>query len=282
MIRDEKNVSCVLVCVKRFVPELWSDDQPLVHLTSEEIAKKCGEEARKEFFSRFTRVKSLVTTKSTYYNSISKQPHTIFAPKKSAKTELVIPTDEGQSLAEILSEFIGKRLELKQVTHGRVTEKPWSIVIKNDKARGTAKSIFRNLLQQNSTVCPSNNVPADIEVSIFDAMRVLKMVPVKKLKPGTFRRWANNIFKYMKGLPGHTLHIVFDNYTYEYSVPTKDQSTGAPRIIANIDRELPNESECVNFLGNSNYKSQLIDLLVKYLLEEYHMGKDVNNRHTTY
>ena len=50
--------------------------------------------------------------------------------------------------------------------HGRVTEKPWSIVNENGKARSTAKSIFRNLLQQNSTVCPSNNVPADIEVSI--------------------------------------------------------------------------------------------------------------------
>ena len=120
------------------------------------------------------------------------------------------------------------------------------------------------------------------EISIFDALRILKMVPVKKLKPGTFRRWVNNIFKYMKRLPGNTLHSVFDNYTYEYSVPTKDQSTGAPRIIANIDQELPNNSECVNFLGNSNCKSQLIDLLVKYLLEEYQMDKDVNNRHTTY
>ena len=86
----------------------------------------------------------------------------------------------------------------------------------------------------------------------------------------------------MKQLLGNTVHILFDNYTYDYNVPTKDQSTGAPRIIANIDQELPNESEYVNFLGNSNCKSQLIDLLVKYLLEEYQMDKDVNNRHTTY
>ena len=177
---------------------MWSDDQPLVHLTSGEIAsksmvtefktaKKHGEDERKEFFRRFTCVNSLVTTKSTYYDSISKQLCTIFAPKKSAKKELVIPTDEGKLFAEILSEFSGKTLELNQVTHNRVTEKSWSIVNENDKARSTAKSIFRNLLQQNSTVRPSNNVPADIEVSIFDAMRVVKMVPVKKLKPRTFR-----------------------------------------------------------------------------------------------
>ena len=54
------------------------------------------------------------------------------------------------------------------------------------------------------------------------------MVPVKKLKRKTFRRQANNVFKYMKHLPGNTVHTVFDNYTYEYNVPTKDQSTGAP------------------------------------------------------
>ena len=80
------------------------------------------------------------------------------------------------------------------------------------------------------------------------------------------------------------VHIVFDNYTYEYSVPTKDWSTGVPRIIANINQELPNNSEWVEFLGNSNNKSQLIDLLVNYLLEEYEMDKDifVNNHHKTY
>ena len=103
--------------------------------------------------------------------------------------------------------------------NGRVTEKPWSIVYENDKARSTAKSIFRNLLQQNSTVCPSKNVQADIEVLIVDAMRVAKMIPVKKLKPRTFRRWANDVYNYLKHFPGNTVHIVFDNYTYEYNFP---------------------------------------------------------------
>ena len=101
---------------------------------------------------------------------------------------MVTPTDEEQSFAEILSGFNGKHLELKQVMHGRVTEKPWNIVNENDRARSTAKSIFRNVLQQNSTVRPSSNVPDDIEVLIVHAMRVEKMVPVKKLKRRTFRR----------------------------------------------------------------------------------------------
>ena len=226
----------------------------------------------------------MVTTKSTYYDSISKQPCTIFAPKKLAKKELVIHTNEGQSFAETFSEFCGKTLELNQVMHGHVTEKHCNIVNESDKAKSTVKSIFRNLLQQNSTVRLSSNVPADTKVLIIDAMRVARMVPIKKLKPRTFRRWANDVFKYIKHLPDNTVHIVFDNYTYEYNVPTKDWSTGAPRVIANIDQEFPNDSEWVDFLGNSNSKSQLMDILLKYLLKEYQMDKDilVNNRHTTY
>ena len=43
--------------------------------------------------------------------------------------------DEGQSFAEIFSEFSGKTLELNQVMHGHVTEKHWSIVNESDKAR---------------------------------------------------------------------------------------------------------------------------------------------------
>ena len=116
----------------------------------------------------------------------------------------------------------------------------------------------------SSTVRPSNNVSADIEILIVDAMRVIKRVPVKKLKPRTFRRWVNDVFKYTKHLPGNIVHLVFDKYTYEYNVQTEDRSTGAPRVIANIDQDLPNDSEWVDFLGNSNNKSQLIDLLVKY------------------
>ena len=154
---------CLGAC-KKLCSRIVIDDQPLVHLTSGKTAlksmviefktaKKRGEDARKEFFSRFTRVNSVVTTKSTYYDS-TKQPCTIFAPKKSAKKELVIPTDKGQSLAEILSKFSGKTLELKRVMHGCVAEKPWSVVKGNDKTRSTAKSTIRNLLQQNSTLRP--------------------------------------------------------------------------------------------------------------------------------
>ena len=62
-------------------------------VTEFKTAKKRGKDSQKEFFSRFSRANSLVTTKSTYCDSVSKQPCTIFAPKKSAKKELVTPRD---------------------------------------------------------------------------------------------------------------------------------------------------------------------------------------------
>ena len=131
MIRDKKNVKCVLMWVKGFVPELWSDDQPLVHLTSGEIAsksmviefktaKKRGEDSRKEFFSRFTRVNLLVTTKSTYYDSISKQPCTFSAPKKPANKGLVMPTDDTLLLRKLMM-YVCMRLSSIPLTYLTMT-----------------------------------------------------------------------------------------------------------------------------------------------------------------
>ena len=128
------------------------------------------------------------------------------------KKDTVIPTDEGQSFAELLAQFDGKTVELKSAMHGRVTSKPWSIVNENDKTRANAKSAFRNLLQQSSPVSPTNAMPGDINVSVVDAMRVVKMISIKKVSPRTFRGWGNEFCGYLKRLPGDIIHIVFDNY----------------------------------------------------------------------
>ena len=135
--------------------------------------------------------------------------------------------------------------------HGRVTSKPWSIVNENDKTRSNAKSLFRNLLQLSSPTPPTNILPENIGVSVVDAMRVVKMIPIKKTSPRTFRGWGKQFFDYMKQLPGCIIHIVFDNYGYEYHVPSKDRSDGALRLVTNIDQELPHNNDWVDFLGNS-------------------------------
>ena len=65
--RDEKNVRCVLTCIRSWAPDLWSDNQPISHLANGEIAteamvkefkdaRKKGEDARDEFIQRFTQV----------------------------------------------------------------------------------------------------------------------------------------------------------------------------------------------------------------------------------
>ena len=168
---------------------------------------------------------------------ITKQSISMFVPAQNKKKELIIPTDEGQSFADLLAQFDGKILQLKLAMNGRVTSKPWSIVNENDKKRDNAKATFRNLLQNLSPIPSSNEVPSNVDVSVVDAMRVVKMIPVNKISPRTFRRWCDNVFDYIKSLPGDTVHIVFDNYAYDYLVPSKDRYTGAPRLISSIDQE---------------------------------------------
>ena len=36
--RDEINVRCVLVCVRSWVPELWTESQPMINLATGEVA----------------------------------------------------------------------------------------------------------------------------------------------------------------------------------------------------------------------------------------------------
>ena len=88
----------------------------------------------------------------------------------------------------------------------------------------------------------------------------------------------------MKHLPGEVVHLVFDNYSYEYQVPSKDRFDGASRLLSSIDQELPHDNEWSEFLSNSKNKSQLINLIVSYLTNEYEINKDiyVNNGDTCY
>ena len=75
--------------------------------------------------------------------------------------------------------------------------------------------------------------------------------------------------KYIVGLPGKTVHIVIDNYKYEYSVPSKNRgSVDIEREINHLDQELPATSEWDNFLMNSNNKYKLVNILVDYILSD--------------
>ena len=54
----------------------------------------------------------------------------------------------------------------------------------------------------------SSDPSTEIQTSIVDAMRVVRMISVKNANPPIFLSWAKNVFSYIHGLPGDNLHIV--------------------------------------------------------------------------
>ena len=49
------------------------------------------------------------------------------------------------------------------------------------------------------------------------------MISVAGLKPHTLKSWADEIMNYFSLMPGNKLHVIFDNYSYEYSVPSQER-----------------------------------------------------------
>ena len=69
-------------------------------------------------------------------------------------------------------------------------------------------------------------------------MRVLRMIPIAGIKPRTFKSWADAIMRYLNSMPGNILHIVFDDYKYEYDVPSKQREfSQVERVINNLDQQ---------------------------------------------
>ena len=101
-----------------------------------------------------------------------------------------------------------------------VTSKPYTIAAEDGKVRSNSESLFRNCLQCLCQVKPSSDPSAAIQMSIVDAMRVVRMISMKNANPPIFLSWAKNVFSYIHGLPGENLHIVFDNYSLPED-PTK-------------------------------------------------------------
>ena len=149
-----------------------------------------------------------VWLRSNLIISIPKQLLTIFLPDKQKKKDLLIPTDQGQSLAHLDD----KKPDLRSVMDRRVAKKPWAISNKNGKIRDNAKSAFPNMLQLFSSL------PNCITHCVVDAMWVLRMIHIRKPKPWTIRHWSNHMFEYMRYLPGDVLNLVFDNYDYQYQL----------------------------------------------------------------
>ena len=154
----------------------------------------------------------------SYYEKISREKIISFTTKK-AKKEMTAVQDENVSFGEILSRYEGRKLNLRQIMEWPITSKPYAIAAEDGKARSNSKSLFRNYLQSLNPQKASTEPSSDINTSVVDMMRVVRLISISDAKPPTFLEWAKSIGKYLLSLPGDNLHLVFDNYS-----PVEDRS----------------------------------------------------------
>ena len=131
-----------------------------------------------------------------------------------------------------------KKLDLRKIMDCYVTSKPWAIVNEDKKSCNNNKYLFQNHLQNLSPIPKTHKVPDNISTSIVDAMRAIRMVSVARLKSHTFKSWADEIMSYLSSVPGNNSHVIFDNYSYEYSVPSKQRDTSQMgRVINSLNQK---------------------------------------------
>ena len=129
-----------------------------------------------------------------------------------------------------------------------VTSKPWAFVNEDEKSRKNNKHLFRGRLQKLSTIPKTHKAPENISTSIVDAIHAIIMISVAGLKLRTLKSWADEIMNYLSWMPGNNLHVIFDYYCYEYSVPSKQRDVSQmARVVNSLNRVfLPQKNE-MNF-----------------------------------
>ena len=122
-----------------WVPNLYSDKQPLINISSGRPASNemilnvkstysRGKTARDSFISRLVTYDDQINDeKLSYRDKIPQQKMITFADKSKKKSFVPIAIDEGQSFADILSRYDEKILDYNFLMSWPVTTCPWSI-----------------------------------------------------------------------------------------------------------------------------------------------------------
>ena len=105
-----------------------------------------------------------------------------------------IAENENESFGEIFACFDNQRLNLRQTMNWSVTNKPYSICSEDGKVKANTKSLFRNKLQSLCPVAPTNVAPKCANASVFDVMRVVRIIPIKGTDPPLYSTWAKKLF----------------------------------------------------------------------------------------
>ena len=115
------------------------------------------------------------------------------------------------------------------------------------KSRNNNKHLFRNHLQHLS-IPKTHKIPENMSTSIVDAVCAIRMISVAGLKPHTFKSWADKMMNCLSLIPANNLRVIFDNYSYEYSVPSKQRDASQmERVINCLNQDLPPTKEWNEF-----------------------------------
>ena len=175
--------------------------------------KQIGENAMNEFIARF-KFQENNSSQNTYYDSIKQQKVALFVTTSNKKMS-TIAEDENKSFGEIFACFDNQTLNLHQIMNWPVTNKPYSICSEDGKIKANTKSLFRNKLQSIFPVAPTNFAPKCASASVVDAIRVVRVIPIKGTDLLLYSTWAKKLFAYIENLSGKNIHIAFDNYNCE-------------------------------------------------------------------
>ena len=225
--KDEKDVENIMEILELWVPNIYSEDQPLINIatgvpaTNElklnaQLLKERGEHDRNEFFKRIATFREETSDEinPSYNDPIKRQNLITFSDKNKKKKITSIPEDERESFADILARYDKKILDFEYLMKWPVTTCPWSICNKEENSRNTSKSLFRNRLEKMPPV-KFKTIPPAIPIYIVDAMSVVRLISVSGLNPPIFKTWITNVCNYISNLPVENIHIVFDIYPDE-------------------------------------------------------------------
>ena len=108
-----------------------------------------------------------------------------------------IAEDANKSFGETFACFNNQTLNLRQIMNWPITNKPYSICSEDGKVKANTKSLFRNKLQSLCPVAPTNFTPKCVSAIVVDAMRVVRIIPMKGTDPTLYSIWAENLFSYI-------------------------------------------------------------------------------------
>ena len=93
----------------------------------------------------------------------------------------------------------------------------------------------------------TNFAPECVSKSVVDAMKVVRIIPVKGTDPPLYSTWARKLFAYIQNLPANKIHTAFDNYNCEgdqfISLSKERLESSTERNIINLNQVLPNANE---------------------------------------